>query len=53
LDDAIFEIKQDWVETITDTRNIGDFRNWNDHDSYQKGLERLIRDLKAEKDLTK
>jgi uncharacterized protein YjbI with pentapeptide repeats len=51
LDDAILKVKKDWVETITDTRNIGDFRNWKDHDSYQKELERLIRDLKTEKDL--
>lgn len=27
---------------------IPDFSSWKDHDQYQKGLERLLRDLKAE-----
>ena len=30
------------------SRHIGDFPNWEDHDSYQKAFERLLRDLKAE-----
>src|SRR5204863_2797112 len=27
---------------------IPDFSNWEDHDSYQKAFERLLRDLKAD-----
>lgn len=27
---------------------IPDFSNWKDHDSYQKAFERLLRDLKAD-----
>ncbi len=29
-------------------RHIGDFRDWKDHDSYQKAFDRLLRDLEAE-----
>ena len=29
-------------------RNIGDFTRWKEHDSYQKGFERLMRDLRVE-----
>jgi hypothetical protein len=36
-----------WIRLIKNTRNIGDFCQWKDHDAYQKNLERLVRDLKA------
>ena len=29
-------------------RNIGDMRQWKDHDAYQAVLERLLRDLRTE-----
>jgi hypothetical protein len=29
-------------------RHIGDFRKWKDHDSFQKSLDRLLRDLKSQ-----
>jgi hypothetical protein len=32
------------------SRHIGDFTKWKDHDSYQKAFDRLLRDLKAEKE---
>ena len=31
---------------------IPDFSNWKDHDSYQAGFQRLLRDLKAEGEKT-
>jgi hypothetical protein len=41
-----------WGETqaadIRRTRHIGDFRKWKDHDSFQKSLDRLLRDLKSQ-----
>lgn len=46
LDDSIMKAEDTWADHIRD-RHIGDFRNWKDHESYQKGLERLLRDLKA------
>ena len=49
LDDAVMDTNTGWAADIKRSRNIGDFRNWKDHDAYQKGLERLLRDLKVEK----
>lgn len=48
LDDKVIEIKSGWPALIKNTRNIGDFRLWKDHDFYIKSFARLIRDLKAE-----
>lgn len=44
LDDAVMESDQAWAASVR-TRHIGDFRHWSDHDSYQKALRRLVRDL--------
>ena len=33
----------------SDRRKRGDFTRWKEHDSYQKSLERLMRDLRIEK----
>jgi hypothetical protein len=27
---------------------IGDFRQWKDHDAYQRAFQQLLRDLKAD-----
>ncbi len=48
LDDTVLKIEGGWPSDIRRTRNIGDFRRWRNHDSYQKALDRLIRDLKAD-----
>lgn len=48
VDDAIMEIKSGWPALLRNTRNVGDFTRWKDHDSYQKAFDRLLRDLKAE-----
>lgn len=48
LDDSIMDAEGTWADHIRD-RHIGDFRDWKDHDSYQEGFERLLRDLKEEK----
>ncbi|ESA37310.1 low-complexity protein [Leptolyngbya sp. Heron Island J] len=47
LDDAVMNSGDGWTRLIKNTRNIGDFCQWKDHDGYQKSLERLVRDLKA------
>jgi len=47
LDDAVMETEQAWAASLRRTRHIGDFRDWKDHDPYQKSFERLLRDLKA------
>jgi hypothetical protein len=43
------EIKSGWPADIRRTRNIGDFRRWENPAVYGKAFERLLRDLKAEK----
>ncbi len=48
LDNAIMETALAWATHIRDTRHIGDFSRWKNHDAYQKAFERLLRDLKAE-----
>ena len=48
LDDAVMRVEGGWPALIRNTRNIGDFRQWKNHDSYQKAFDRLLRDLKAE-----
>lgn len=45
LDDSVINIKTGWPADIKRARNIGDFRNWKDHDAYQKSFARLLRDL--------
>jgi hypothetical protein len=47
LDEAVMDIKTGWPAHIKNTRHIGDFRHWKDHDAYQKSFDRLLRDLKA------
>jgi hypothetical protein len=34
-----------WARKLRDQRNIGDFRQWKDHDAYQRSFERVLRDL--------
>ena len=48
LDDAVMNTNETWAADIRRTRQIGDFRDWKNHDSYKKAFERLLRDLKAE-----
>ena len=37
-----------WPALIRNTRHIGDFTRWKEHDAHQVAFERLLRDLKAE-----
>jgi hypothetical protein len=48
IDDAVVTTNEAWAIKLRDNRNIGDFRNWKDHDAYQKTLARLLRDLRVE-----
>lgn len=47
VDDMIMETNQSWAAYIRNTRNIGDFSNWKEHDMYEKSLKRLLESLKA------
>jgi hypothetical protein len=48
LDDSISQSSIGWPAFIKNTRNIGDFRNWKDPESYQRALDRLVGELKGE-----
>src|SRR5271157_3662804 len=45
---SVTSIEAGWPALIRNSRNIGDFKKWKTHDSYQKAFERLLRDLNAE-----
>ena len=47
IDDTVMSIDTGWPKLIRNTRNIGDFTQWKDHDAYQVAFDRLLRDLKA------
>ena len=47
LDNAVMDSGDGWTRLIKNTRNIGDFCQWKDHDTYQKTFERLVKALKA------
>lgn len=47
LDYTVLNTRDDWAAKIKRRRHIGDFSNWKDKSSYQKAIERLLRDLKA------
>ena len=49
LDDAAMDTTDQWAHDIKQTRNIGDFSRWKDHDAYKATLDRVLRDLKAGK----
>jgi len=43
----VLETTKPWARLLRGQRNIGNFSRWKDHDTYQKVLERLLRDLKV------
>jgi len=45
IDDAVLSTPEPWARKLRDQRNIGDFRQWKDHDAYQESLNRLLRDI--------
>jgi hypothetical protein len=49
LDETVMHTDQAWAADIRRMRHIGNMAQWKDHDAYQRGLHRLLRDLKQEK----
>lgn len=47
LDEAVMQLAGGWPALIRNTRHIGDFTKWKQHDDYQQAFERLLRDLQA------
>ncbi len=48
LDDTVLTTNEAWAAKLRRSRNIGDFRAWKEHDSYQKAFERVLRDLRVD-----
>lgn len=48
LDDAVMDTNVAWAAEIRRTRQIGNFCNWKDHDSYKKVFDQLLDALKAD-----
>jgi len=46
IDNAVKSTDKPWAVKLRE-RNIGDFRQWKKPEAYQKGLDKLLRDLKA------
>jgi hypothetical protein len=47
IDNTVMALETGWPALIRNTRNIGDFRRWKQHEPYQKAFARLLRDLTA------
>jgi hypothetical protein len=47
IDNAVMTLETGWPAFIRNSRNIGDFRRWKTHDTYQHALALLLRDLTA------
>jgi hypothetical protein len=47
LDDAVMKSMTGWASHVRLTRHIGDFTNWQDDTAYQRDFEKLLRDLKV------
>jgi uncharacterized protein YjbI with pentapeptide repeats len=44
LDETVMKTKQAWAAKLRQ-RNIGDFKQWKDHDAYKQSFSRVVRDL--------
>jgi uncharacterized protein YjbI with pentapeptide repeats len=48
LDQTVMKMETGWPAFIRNSRNIGDFRRWKDHNRYKDMFERLLRALQEE-----
>lgn len=48
IDQTVMTTDEPWAVKLRDQRNIGDFRNWKDHDAYRQTFNQVLRDLKSE-----
>jgi hypothetical protein len=50
IDNSFIDTDKGWAAKLRGSRHIGDFTKWEVHDSYQKAFDRLLRDLKTERE---
>lgn len=48
IDDAVMDTNKAWAAKLKQSRNIGDFTQWQSHNAYEKAFDRLLEDLKIE-----
>ncbi|MFC2170437.1 toll/interleukin-1 receptor domain-containing protein [Calditrichota bacterium] len=49
IDDAVMDTDEEWAASLRSHRNFGDFRGWEDHKTYKKSFELLLKHLKSDK----
>ncbi len=47
LDQTVMRTQREWAAMVRRRCHIGDFSNWRDPDAYERGFQRLLRDLNA------
>lgn len=47
IDDSVMNTNVSWTTMLRNSRHIGDFTQWKNHDSYRQAFDRLLRDLKG------
>jgi hypothetical protein len=53
IDGTAMRTREPWVKQIRRVKNIGRFECWQDANLYQEALQRLLRDIRAKKSLSK
>jgi TIR domain/Pentapeptide repeats (8 copies) len=48
LDETVLHTKDQWAADIRSRRHIGNFTNWEDHTTYQRSFDQLLKQLKAD-----
>lgn len=48
LDDFVMKSKRGWANFVRNTRNIGDFTEWHDNESYNQSLKRVLDSLQMQ-----
>lgn len=47
IDDAVHDIEAGWAASIRRTRHIGDFLNWQNSESFDRAIAKILRDLRT------
>ena len=50
IDEVVFYSENSWSSTIRRQRHMGNFENWENESDYRKSLEKLLHDLRVDKE---
>jgi TIR domain len=48
IDETVLHTNDHWATDIRSRRHIGNFTNWEDHTTYQRSFDQLLKQLKAD-----